>query len=268
MFICCGWRGAVKETGVPFRVQWRGYNGQKRWIIKKPAAWWLSQLAAWGYQQVGLLRSFLPAVSAVARQLWERADPRRVARRSRRRAHAWLLRWDRRRMCPFRARGERGAKAWGQGSCGRWPASGRGHGYGAVVCAERRVADGCQFDTCLLAGEAGQHLSYGVAGQLLCCAVLRRGRDGGGGGGEIPGGEGPAVLLQLLQLSLALELVSGCLEALIDSSLIGGLMEAWAAQALAEDGGGNGRRREGRGGCAGGRLRMTQWGGLRMRRWL
>lgn len=143
-------------------------------------------------------------------------------------------------MGPFRARDERGAEAWGQGSCRRRPASGRGRGYGAVVRAKRRVADGCQFDAGLLAGEAGQHLSYGVAGHLLCCAVLRRGRDGGGGGGEVPGGEGPTVVLQLLQLSLALELVPGCLEALIDSSLIGGLMEAWAAQALSEDGGGNG----------------------------
>lgn len=146
-------------------------------------------------------------------------------------------------MRPFRARGERGAEAWGQGSRGRRPASGRGRGYAAVVCAKRRVTDRRQFDAGLLGGEAGQHLSYGVAGQLLCCAVLRRGRDRGGGGREIPGGEGPAVLLQLLQLSLALELVSGCLKALIDSGLIGGLMEAWAAQALGEDGGGNGRRR-------------------------
>lgn len=222
---------------------------------------WLSQLAAGGHQQVGLFGSFLPAVSTVSRQLWECTGPRGMTRGSRRGAHAWLLRRGQRGMCPFWARGERGADPWGQGSCRRWPTSGRGRGYGTVVRAKGRVADGCQFDTCLLTGEAGQHLSYSVAGELLCCAVLGRGRDGGGGW-EIPRGKRPAVLLQLLQLGLALELVSGCLEALIDSSLIGGLMEAWAAQALGEDRGGNGRRREGRGGGAGGRLRM------RMRRWL
>lgn len=64
------------------------------------------------------------------------------------------------------------------------------------------------------------------------------------------------MLLLLLQLSLALELVPGSLESLIDSSLVGGLVEAWAAQALGKNGGGNRGRGEGRGCCAGGRLRM------------
>lgn len=179
-------------------------------------------------------------------QFWEETGPCWGARGAWRRTHTGLLRGDGGRVAP---RGKWGADTRGEGAGGglptrRW----RGGRQAAVVRPKRRAVEWGELGSGLLAGEAGKHLGDGVAGQLLGGAVFGRRRHGRGGGGEVPGGQG-----LVLQLRLALKLVAGGVETLVDPSLVGGLVETWAAQTLGQHGGGDRRGGEGGGGGAGGR---------------
>lgn len=177
---------------------------------------------------------------------------------------AGLLRGDGWRVAPVRP----GYGGWSDPlwKCSCSPADNRGQGrcQAAVVCAERWIV-GCRKLRCgtLLDGsEARQDLGDGTTGHLLDWTGFL-----GAAAGHLRGlfwRKGRLCGLGLRVWFSTLELMTGSVEALVDSSLVGRVVATWAWAAwgvFGEDRGGTGRgrRKSGWGGITRGdwRLRLT-----------
>lgn len=90
-----------------------------------------------------------------------------------------------------------------------------GSGQIPVVCAEERAIGGDRLDRPLLASESGEHLSDGVAGQLLGGRVVYE------GGRQVPGWGALQTTGLLVLIRLRLKFVPGCVEPLVDPYLVG-----------------------------------------------
>lgn len=116
---------------------------------------------------------------------------------------------------PWRQRAQwTGHFPWSRGMAGVASWAG-GVGQIPIVCAEGRTVGGDRLDWPLLAGESGEHLSDGVAGQLLGCRVIYE------GGRQVPGWGALHTTGLLVLICLRLKFVPGCMEPLVDPYLVG-----------------------------------------------